>query len=89
MPLQKPRKGTAKEKRNCWSRGNGPYSYGGELKHGLSLNRRYLNRKVRRYTGDTLKENQYRKIFCLICRSGERMRAVSCKPEECFGMVLW
>lgn len=34
----------------------------GELKHGLSLNRRYLNRKVRRYTGDALKGNQYRKI---------------------------
>ena len=62
MPLQKPRKGTAKEKRNCWSRGNGPYSYRGELKHGLSLNRIYLNRKVRRYTGDALKGNQYRKI---------------------------
>lgn len=62
MPLQKPRKGTAKEKRNCWSRGNGPYSYRGELKQGLSLNRRYLNRKVRRHTGDALKGNQYRKI---------------------------
>ena len=62
MPLQKSRKGTAKEKRNCWLRGNGPYSCRGELKRGLSLNRRYLNRKVRRYRGDALKWSQYRKI---------------------------
>lgn len=62
MPLQKPRSGTAREKRNCWSRGNGQYSYRGELKHGLSLNRRYLSRKVRRYTGEALKGNAYRKI---------------------------
>lgn len=63
MPLQEePRKGTAKEKRNCWSRGNGPYSYKGELKHGLSLNMRYLNGKVRRYAGDALKGSQYRRI---------------------------
>ena len=62
MPLQKPRSGTAREKRNCWLRGNGPNSYRGELKHGLSLNRRNLNKKVRCYNGDALKGNQYRKI---------------------------
>lgn len=61
MPLQKPRTGTAKVKRNCWTRGNGPYSYRGELKQGLSLNRRYLNRKVRYSAGDALKGNDYKK----------------------------
>lgn len=62
MPLQKPKAGTAKVKRNCWMRGKGPYSYRGELKRGLSLNKRYLNRKVRHSTVKALKGNDYRKI---------------------------
>lgn len=62
MPLQKPKAGTAKVKRNCWERGNGSYSYRGELKHGISLNKRYLNRKVRHGTTEALKGNHYRKI---------------------------
>ena len=64
MPQQKKMPGTAREKRNCWMRGNGSYSFRGELKHGISRNKRYLKRKVRHST-DTeiaLKGNGYRKI---------------------------
>ena len=38
--------GAAREKRNCWRRGNGSYSFRGELKRGIALNKKYLNRKV-------------------------------------------
>lgn len=62
MPLEKKRKGTVREKRNCWSRGNGAYSYRGELKRGLSLNKKLLNRKVRRKADAVLKGSDYRKI---------------------------
>ena len=41
-------KGNAKEKRNCWSRGNGAGSFRGELKRGIRRNRKLLNRTVRR-----------------------------------------
>ena len=46
--MQKRQPGNAHEKRNCWSRGNGAYSFRGELKHGIRLNKKRLNRKVRR-----------------------------------------
>lgn len=64
MPQQKGMLGTAGVKRNCWFRGNGSYSYRGELKRGISLNRKYLNRKVRRSADVELpsKGNGYRKI---------------------------
>ena len=62
MPLEKKRTGTAGEKRNCWSRGKGAYSYRGELKRGLSLNKKLLNRKVRRNSDVIFKGNDYRKI---------------------------
>ena len=62
MAQQKRMPGTAREKRNSWSRGNGSYSYRGELKHGISLNKKYLRRKVRHSTDIILKGNGYRKI---------------------------
>lgn len=62
MPLEKKRRGAAREKRNCWMRGNGVYSYRGELKRGLSLNKKWLNRKVRCKADAALKGNTYRKI---------------------------
>ncbi len=34
MAQQERMSGTAREKRNCWMRGNGSYSYRGELKRG-------------------------------------------------------
>lgn len=39
MAMQERMPGNAHEKRNCWSRGNGPYSFRGELRHGISLNK--------------------------------------------------
>ena len=48
MPQQERMPGTAGEKWNCWSRGNGPYSFHGELRRGISLNKKHLVRKVRR-----------------------------------------
>lgn len=53
---------TARVKRNCWMRGNGSYSYRWELKRGISLNKKYLKRKVRHSADIILKGNGYRKI---------------------------
>ena len=62
MAQQKRMPGAAREKRNSWRRGNGSYSFRGELKHGIKLNKKYLRRKVRHSTDIILKGNGYRKI---------------------------
>ena len=62
MAQQQRMPGTAREKRNGWRRGNGSYSYRGELKRGISLNKKYLRRKVRHSADVILKGNGYRKI---------------------------
>ena len=41
------RAGTAREKRNCWMRGNGAHSLRGELKVGRRMESRQNNRRVR------------------------------------------
>ena len=69
MPQQEKMPGTAREKRNCWRRGRGSYSFRGELRRGIALNKKYLCRKVRRSTdvGFAPKGNGYRKI----CRTAD------------------
>lgn len=62
MAQPKPSPGTAWEKRNSWSRGNGSYSMRGELKRGIALNKKYLNRKVRRRSKEALNHGVYKKI---------------------------
>lgn len=62
MPLQKKMPGTARKKRNSWSRGNGSYSMRGELKRGISLNKKTLNRKVRHNSRMGIKGNGYKKV---------------------------
>lgn len=47
MALQRKQSGTAKVKRNSWARGKGAYSFRGELKRGISLNKKMLNRRIR------------------------------------------
>ena len=47
MAMQERMPGNAHQKRSCWQRGNGSYSMRGELRRGISLNKKYLNRKVR------------------------------------------
>ena len=47
MALSQKRPGNAHDKRNSWERGKGSYSMRGELKHGIALRKRELNRKVR------------------------------------------
>ena len=47
MALQQKHPGNANDKRNSWERGKGSYSMRGELKHGIALRMRELNRKVR------------------------------------------
>ena len=47
MAMQERMPGNAHQKRNCWQRGRGSYSMRGELRRGISLNKKYLNRKVR------------------------------------------
>lgn len=62
MAQQERMPGTARVKRNCWRRGNGSYSYRGELKRGIALNKKYLNRKVRRIEDIVPRGKGYRKI---------------------------
>lgn len=62
MALEKRRSGTARQKRNCWSRGNGAYSMRGELKRGISLNKRRLNRMVRHRADECLRSADYKKV---------------------------
>ena len=62
MAMQKRMPGNAHEKRNCWIHGNGPYSMRGELRRGISLNKRYLNRKVRHSSKQALKHGGYRRV---------------------------
>lgn len=62
MAQQERMPGAAREKRNCWRRGNGSYSYRGELKRGIALNKKYLNRKVRRSADTVPRGKGYRKI---------------------------
>ena len=62
MAMQKRSPGNAHEKRNCWIRGNGPCSMRGELRRGISLKKKYLNRKVRHSGKDSLKRGDYRRI---------------------------
>ncbi len=62
MPLQQRMSGTVREKRNSWSRGSGLYSMRGELKRGISLNKKRLNKKVRYNIGMDIKGNRYKKV---------------------------
>lgn len=62
MALEKKRSGTASHKRNSWSRGNGPNSMRGELKRGISLNKKRLNRIVRHRADQRLQSADYRKV---------------------------
>ncbi len=52
MALQQKSPGNAHEKRNSWRRGNGSYSFRGELRHGISVKKKQLNRKVRHSKAD-------------------------------------
>ena len=54
--------GTAKQKRNCWLRGNGSGTMRGELKRGISMNKKTLNRKVRRDSKLDAQHCNYKKI---------------------------
>lgn len=62
MAMQKRSPGNAQEKRNCWQRGNGSYSMRGELRRDISLNKKYLNRKVRHSSREALKHCEYKRI---------------------------
>lgn len=61
MALQRKQSGTAKVKRNSWARGKGAYSFRGELKRGISLNKKMLNRRIRHDNIKDLKNAEYRK----------------------------
>lgn len=66
MALQKAMQGTVKIKRNSWRRGNGPCSFRGELRGGISKNKKVLNRKVRHQSRMLLQNADYKRI----CRTG-------------------
>lgn len=61
MAQPKPSPGNAHMKRNSWARGNGSYSCRGELRHGISMRKKQLNRKVRRSKID-MNNADYKKI---------------------------
>lgn len=61
MALQQKRPGNAADKRNSWARGNGTYSMRGELKRGIALRKRELNRKVR-HSKLVLQHSSYKHI---------------------------
>ena len=69
MALQKPMPGTVQVKRNCWKRGVGAYSVGaysmrGELKRGISFNKRRLNRRIRHAAQqEGLRGSSYKRII--------------------------
>ncbi|NEM83766.1 hypothetical protein G3V89_23640 [Escherichia coli] len=54
--------GTAQIKRNSWIRGKGEGTRRGEIKKGLSMNKRILNRKVRHASKIEFKKCSYKKI---------------------------
>lgn len=54
--------GTARYKRNSWMRGNGANSMRGELRRGISINKKILNRKVRRASRLDIKHSGYKKV---------------------------
>lgn len=54
--------GTAKKKRNSWMRGNGADSMRGELRRGISMNKKILNRKVRRASRLGISHSGYKKV---------------------------
>lgn len=62
MPLQRPLPGNAAEKRNSWERGSSSYSIRGETKHGISKNKKYLNRKVRKKNKTALQHADYKRV---------------------------
>ena len=66
MALQEAMEGTAKIKRNSWCRGNGPCSFRGELRGGISKNKKILNRKVRHQSKELLQNADYKRI----CKTG-------------------
>lgn len=60
--MQKAMQGTAAVKRNCWTRGKGAYSFRGELRRGISMNKRILNRKVQHSHNVSFRGGDYKKI---------------------------
>lgn len=54
--------GTAKIKRNSWERGNGPCSFKGELRGGISKNKKILNRRVRHQSKELLQNADYKRV---------------------------
>ena len=54
--------GTARRRKADWVRGRGPDSMRGELKRGISLKKRKLNKKVRHGTREALKNAEYKKV---------------------------
>ena len=61
MALSQKRPGNAHDKRNSWERGKGSYSMRGELKRGIALRKRELNRKVR-HSKLILQHSLYKRI---------------------------
>ena len=53
--------GSKREAKRSWLRGRGPTSMRAEIKFSLKMNKKYLNRKVRR-TSDAMNGNAYKKL---------------------------
>lgn len=60
MPMQKKSPDNVHCKCNSWTRGNGSHSMRGELKRGISRNKKRLNRKVRHKNNIALQHTDYK-----------------------------
>ena len=62
MPLQKPMPGTARRRKTDWVRGRDPHCMRGELKRGISLRKKQLNKKARHGTKEALMNAEYKRV---------------------------
>ena len=68
MSLQRQMPGTVRSRKADWVRGRGPGSMRGELKRGIALRKKQLNKKVRHRTKEALQNAEYRKIVRTLCK---------------------
>ena len=60
--LMKEMPGNAAAKRNSWSHGRGRNSMWGELKHGIVIRKKQLNRRVRHHKMESMQHGQYKRL---------------------------
>ncbi len=62
MPLQKKLPGSAAQRHDSWSSGRGRNSMRGELKRGIALRKKQLNRRVRHHKMESMQYSEYKHL---------------------------